>query len=98
MGSSPGSSISAMTLFFSLISLSAISLILFFYLHKHCSKSKSPLSSTATVHTTLCPNGSVFVDGELWLARSSDDNLIPEKTKVTVVGLRDHLLLVSRSH
>jgi membrane-bound ClpP family serine protease len=48
----------------------------------------------ATVHKTLSPNGSVFVDGELWLAESLDGNLIREKRKVMVIGLRDHLLLV----
>jgi membrane-bound ClpP family serine protease len=48
----------------------------------------------ATVHTTLSPNGSVFVDGELWLAESLDGKLIREKQKVMVMGLRDHLLLV----
>jgi len=85
-----------MTLFFSLISLGALSLILFFYLHKHFSKSKSPMSSLATVHTTLSPTGSVFVNGELWLAKSVDGLMIPEKTKVIVVGLSDHLLLVSQ--
>jgi membrane-bound ClpP family serine protease len=37
----------------------------------------------------------VFVHGELWLARSASGNLIPAKTKVTIVGSQDHLLLVA---
>ncbi|HEY6244151.1 MAG TPA: NfeD family protein [Pyrinomonadaceae bacterium] len=83
-----------MILFISLLSIGAVGLILFLFLHKHSSNSKSPVSSLATVHTALSPNGSVFVDGELWLAESLDGNLIREKRKVMVIGLRDHLLLV----
>ena len=86
-----------MIFFFSLLSIGGLGFIFFLYLHKHSSKVKSPVSSTATVHTTLRPNGSVFVGGELWLAQSLDGKVIPESTEVTVVGLQDHLLLVSRS-
>ena len=85
-----------MILFPSLILLIALGMTVFLFLHKRSSKLQSPMSSLATVHTTLCPNGSVFVDGELWLARSLDGNTILQNTKVMVVGLRDHLLLVSR--
>jgi membrane-bound ClpP family serine protease len=87
-----------MALFISLLSIGAAGPILFLFLHKHSSKLKSPVSSLATVHTTLNPNGSVFVDGELWLAKSLDSQVIPERTEVTVVGLHDHLLIVKRSH
>ena len=83
-----------MILFISLLSIGAVGLILFLFLHKHSLKSKSPVLSLATVHRALSPNGSVFVDGELWLAESLDGNLIREKQKVMVIGLRDHLLLV----
>jgi len=85
-----------MIVFFSLLSLIAISLTLFLYLHKRSSRPNSPISSLATVHTTLCPNGSVLVNGELWLAQSLDGKVIPERTEVTVTGLHDHLLLVSQ--
>jgi len=85
-----------MALFISLLSIGAVGLVLFLFLHKHSSKLKSPVSSLATVHTTLSPNGSVFVDGELWLAQSLDGKVIPERTDVTVTGLHGHLLLVSQ--
>jgi len=85
-----------MVLFISLLSIGAVGLTLFLFLHKHSSKLKSPLSSLATVHTALSPNGSVFVDGELWLAQSIDSQVIPERAKVTVVGLHNHLLLVTQ--
>ena len=84
-----------MIVFFSLLSISGLGITLL-YLHKHASKSKSPISSLATVHTTLCPNGSVLVNGELWLAQSLDGRVIPERTEVTVVGLHNHLLLVNQ--
>ena len=83
-------------LFISLLSIGAVGLILFLFLHKHSSKSKSPVSSLATVHTALSPNGSVFVDGELWLAESLDRQVIPESSEVTVVGLHNHRLLVTQ--
>ena len=85
-----------MALFISLLSIGAVGLILFLFLHKHSSKLKSPVSSLATVHTALSPNGSVFVDGELWLAESLDSQVIAEKTEVTVVGLHNHRLLVTQ--
>jgi|GEM_PF-1468055 len=81
---------------FSLISLIAISLTLLLYLHKRSARPHSPISLPATVHTTLCPNGSVLVNGELWLAQSLDGKVIPERTEVTVTGLHDHLLLVTQ--
>lgn len=80
----------------SLLSLGTFGLVFFLYLHKRTSKSKSPLSSAGAVHTTLCPSGSVFVDGELWLAQSFDGSTILQKTQIIVVGIRNHLLLVSR--
>jgi membrane-bound ClpP family serine protease len=85
-----------MILFISLLSIGAVVLILFLYLHKHSSKLESPVSSLATVHTRLSPNGSVFVDGELWLAQSLDSQVIPESSEVTVVGLHNHRLLVTQ--
>jgi membrane-bound ClpP family serine protease len=56
----------------------------------------SPLvSASGVVETPLNPNGSVFVQGELWLACSVNGNAIPAKTSVTVIGVNDHLLLVA---
>ena len=53
------------------------------------------ISASAIVDRPLTPEGSVFVHGELWLARSANGNLVPAKTKVTVIGSQDHLLLVT---
>jgi membrane-bound ClpP family serine protease len=86
-----------MILFLSLLLFPVLGFVLFLHLHKRSSKSQSPISSLATVHTRLAPNGSVLVDGELWLARSIDGNTIPERAQVTVVGLRNHHLLVTQN-
>jgi membrane-bound ClpP family serine protease len=77
--------------------LAALLIALRSHVHKRFSDPGSPISSLATVHTRLSPAGSVFVAGELWLARSIDGNVIPERTQVWVVGLRDQFLLVTQS-
>lgn len=51
--------------------------------------------SLAIVNSTeLNPNGSVLAGGELWNAESKDGKSIPTNATVTVVGFRNHLLLV----
>ena len=67
------------------------------YLHKRRSNSDSLISAIGTVYRPLAPTGSVFISGELWLANSIDNQIIPEHCNVTVVGVSNHLLLVSRS-
>jgi membrane-bound ClpP family serine protease len=51
------------------------------------------IGASAMVDKALAPDGSVIVDGEVWLARSADGVFIPEKTNVTIVGVRSHFLL-----
>jgi membrane-bound ClpP family serine protease len=67
------------------------------YLHKRYSNAESLISAGGTVHTALSPKGSVLIRGELWLARSATGNTIPEGSKVTVVGVTNHRLLVAAS-
>ena len=52
------------------------------------------VSSAAVVNTDLNPNGSVLVGGELWRAETLHGNSIRREQIVTVVGFRNHLLLV----
>jgi membrane-bound ClpP family serine protease len=52
------------------------------------------LNSSAIVDTELTPRGSVLVNGELWTAEAAGDRLVPQGARVTVVGFRNHLLLV----
>jgi membrane-bound ClpP family serine protease len=52
------------------------------------------ISSVAVVNTDLTPNGSVLVGGELWRAETVSGNSIRRQQTVTIVGFRNHLLLV----
>jgi membrane-bound ClpP family serine protease len=52
------------------------------------------LFSSATVNTDLRPTGSVLAGGELWAAETLRGNSIQRRTTVTVVGFRDHRLIV----
>jgi len=49
--------------------------------------------STAIVNTDLNPRGSVLAGGELWTAEATHGTIRSEAT-VTIVGFRNHLLLV----
>lgn len=53
------------------------------------------IGATGVVETKLDPHGTVLIHGELWRACSNDGNAIAARSKVSVVGMRDHLLLVS---
>jgi membrane-bound ClpP family serine protease len=52
------------------------------------------VQSFATVNTDLNPHGSVLAGGELWQAETLHGTLVRRPATVTVVGFRDHLLLV----
>ena len=52
------------------------------------------LSSFAIANTDLNPNGSVLAGGEIWSAETLNGNSIPRQATVTILGFRNHLLLV----
>ena len=52
------------------------------------------IGESARVETTLTPEGTVIVRGELWPARSTDGLVIASQHRVRIVGLDDHSLLV----
>ena len=52
--------------------------------------------SRARVDTQLTPEGTVLIRGELWRARSLDSTNVAPHTRVHVVDLQGHLLLVER--
>jgi membrane-bound ClpP family serine protease len=54
------------------------------------------IGKTASVSTSLNPDGSVLVDGELWPARSTEGELITAGSRVRVVEVQDHGVLVER--
>ena len=76
-------------------------LVLLITLHSHLHKkypiSDSLISSHGTVDAALAPEGSVIINGELWLARSANGSTIPAKTKIRVIGFQDHLLMVTQA-
>ena len=65
--------------------------------HLHKKHPSNPLPhSEGIVDTPLSPNGSVLIEGDLWMARSADGLGIPTRAQVMVVGFEDHLLLVTQ--
>jgi membrane-bound ClpP family serine protease len=56
------------------------------------------IGESARVETSLAPNGSVIVNGELWLARSTSGEVIPAQSRVKIVAVHDLSLLVETCH
>ncbi len=54
------------------------------------------IGASALVHSALSPEGAVLISGELWRARSMDGTSIAPHSRVHVVELDGHLLLVER--
>lgn len=63
--------------------------------HKRFPNLDDIISCTGTVDTSLTPEGSVIIHGELWLARSANGNHIQARAPIKVVGAVDHFLLVT---
>ena len=75
--------------------LLAVTMIAYLSRRKKTTKVDLPLlGSSAIVDQDLNPEGTVIVRGELWNACSSHGQLIVAQTRVRVVRLRDHLLVV----
>ncbi|MEP6718959.1 MAG: NfeD family protein [bacterium] len=55
------------------------------------------VGKSARVETTLSPDGTVIVGGELWPARSIEGLIITRQHAVKVVGVDDLCLLVEAS-
>lgn len=60
---------------------------------KFKTSSESLLYATGVVTQSLSPTGAVLINGELFVARSSDGNRIPSSTNIKVVGTHRHLLV-----
>ncbi|MDQ2936205.1 MAG: hypothetical protein M3R67_01710 [Acidobacteriota bacterium] len=61
---------------------------------KAISKDVTVLGEIAQVDTTLDPEGTVLLSGELWRAKSSSGATISSRARVRVIGFQDHFLLV----
>ena len=56
----------------------------------------SLVGSIGIVEKDLEPDGTVFIQGELWRASSCDGIGLATGSRIEVTGTRDHLLLVKR--
>jgi membrane-bound ClpP family serine protease len=55
-----------------------------------------PLIGTpAVAYTALDPDGAVLVDGELWVAKSTDGEFVPASSQLLITGSTAHTLLVT---
>jgi membrane-bound ClpP family serine protease len=52
------------------------------------------IGKSARVETSLTPEGTVILGGELWPAQSTNGAVIPTQSLVRIVGVRDLSLLV----
>jgi membrane-bound serine protease (ClpP class) len=73
----------------------SLAIVVALYRHKKASTASTKvLWEAGEVCSDLRPEGAVLVHGELWRARSRDGSPITERTRVRVVGVQGHLLLV----
>lgn len=61
---------------------------------KSASRQINVIGALGVIDTTLDPEGAVIVNGELWRARLKDGTTMNARTRVRVVGVQAHLLLV----
>ena len=52
------------------------------------------LGEIGRVDTTLDPEGTVILSGELWRARSNNGDTILSRARIRVIGFQDHIVLV----
>jgi len=77
------------------LGLLLIALISFLSLRKRfANRDLRLIGEAARVETTLTPDGTVIIGGELWPARSIDGLVIASRRRVRVVSVADLSLLV----
>lgn len=78
-----------------LIVLTALGLVIALYHHKKSStRDIKIVGEIAEVEAALAPEGTVFIGGELWRAKSKDGRYLGPHERVRVVGFEGHLALV----
>ena len=76
----------------------SLTIVIALYRHKKASSgSIHVVGATGEVASDLMPEGTVIVHGELWRARSGNGSPIKSRTRVRVVGVAGHLLVVDPS-
>ena len=61
---------------------------------RFASSDRQLIGESACVESSLAPNGTVIVNGELWPAQSRNGEVIPAHSRVRIVAVRDISLLV----
>lgn len=80
-----------------LVGLTALLLLLIAAMSRHQKSATGELElvgATAAVETTLGPEGTVLIRGEMWPARSRTGAIIEHGARVRVVGASGHRLQV----
>jgi membrane-bound serine protease (ClpP class) len=73
----------------------SLAIVIALYRHKKHTGSRSKvLGELGEVTLDLRPEGAVVVHGELWRARSRTGSPVSAQTRVRVVAVEEHLLLV----
>ncbi len=76
----------------------SIAIVVALYRHKKASSGSIHLvGQTGEVASDLVPEGTVLVHGELWRARSGNGSTLDARTRVRVVRIEGHLLVVDPS-
>lgn len=74
----------------------ALIIVIALYRHKNSAVGELKLiGESCQVTTSLTPEGSVMIRGELWRAQSADGTFINAPTEVRIVAAHNHLLIVT---
>lgn len=60
--------------------------------------STSPIGATGVVDEPVDPQGTIIIEGEVWLALSANAKHYPKGATVEVVGFKQHFLLVDSTN
>ena len=76
----------------------SLAIVIALYRHKKASSgSIHVVGEVGEVASDLIPEGTVLVHGELWRARSGDGSTLDASTRIRVVRVEGHLLVVDAS-
>ena len=76
----------------------SLAVVIALYRHKKASSgSIHVVGEIGEVASDLMPEGTVLVHGELWRARSGDGSTLDARTRIRVVRVEGHLLVVDSS-
>ncbi len=83
-----------MACLFSFITLFLVSRIIKVYRRPVKSGLETFIGRICTATTQIQTEGKVFINGEIWNARSEDNTIIPKESKVKIIAVQEGLVLV----